>query len=65
LGYLKVKIFINRPRTVHELKVAIEHEIMAVPPYMVRCSMNNFKMRLQECVQRDDEHLDDIIFKTK
>jgi hypothetical protein len=27
-GYLKVKVFINRPRTVHELKVVIEHEIV-------------------------------------
>jgi hypothetical protein len=30
-GYLKVKVFINRPRTVHELKVATEHEITAMP----------------------------------
>jgi YD repeat-containing protein len=31
-GYIKVKVFINKPRTVHELKVAIEHEIVAIPP---------------------------------
>jgi hypothetical protein len=30
--YLKAKVFINRPRTVHELKVASEHEIAAIPP---------------------------------
>jgi hypothetical protein len=47
------------------MKVAIEHEIVEIPPDMVRCSMNNFKMRLQECVQRDGKHLDGIIFKAK
>jgi hypothetical protein len=52
-GYIKAKVFINKPCTVHELKVAIEHEIPAIPPYMIRCSMNNFKTRLQECIQRD------------
>jgi hypothetical protein len=31
-GYLKAKVFINRPCTDHELKVAIEHEIVAIPP---------------------------------
>jgi hypothetical protein len=49
-GYLKAKVFINRPHTVHELKVAAEHEIAAILPDMVRRSMNNFKTRLQECV---------------
>jgi hypothetical protein len=63
--YLKAKVFINRPRTVHDPKVAIEHEIVAITPDMVRCSMNNFKTRLQECARRDGNHLDGIIFKTK
>jgi hypothetical protein len=30
-GYLKAKVFINRAHTFHELKVAIEHEIAAIP----------------------------------
>jgi hypothetical protein len=64
-GYLKARVFINRPCTVHELKVAIEHEIVAITPDMVRCSMNNFKTRLQECVRRDGKQVDGIIFKTK
>jgi hypothetical protein len=50
---------------VHELKVATEHEIAAIPPDMVRRSMDNFKTRLQECVRRDGKHLDGIIFKKK
>jgi hypothetical protein len=64
-AYLKVKVLVIRPPTVHELKVAIGHEIVAKPPDMVRCSVNNFKVRLQECVWRDGKHLDGIIFKTK
>jgi hypothetical protein len=31
-GYLKAKVFINRPCSIHELKVATEHEITAIPP---------------------------------
>jgi hypothetical protein len=64
-GYLKAKVFVSKARTVHELKVAIEHEIAAIPPDMVRHSMDNFKTRLKECVQRDGKHLDGIIFKKK
>jgi hypothetical protein len=30
-GYLRAKVFISRPRAVHELKVAIEHEFAAIP----------------------------------
>jgi hypothetical protein len=64
-GYLKAKVFINRPRTFHELKVAIEHEIAAIPPDVVRRSVINFKTRLHQCVRRDGKHLDGIIFKEK
>jgi hypothetical protein len=47
-GYLKV--FTNRPCTVHELKVATEHEITAMPPDMVRYSMTNLNTRLREYI---------------
>jgi hypothetical protein len=63
--YLKTKVFVNKPRMVHELKVAIEHEVTAIPPDMVRRSVNNFKTRLRECVQREGKHLHAIIFKKK
>jgi hypothetical protein len=64
-GYIQVKVFINKPCIVHELKVATEHEIVAIPADMARYAMSNFKTRLQECVRRDGKHLDGIIFKTK
>jgi hypothetical protein len=64
-GCLRAKVFINRRRTVLELKAMIEHEISAVPPNMVRRSVNKFKTRLQKCIWRDGKHLDGIIFKTK
>jgi hypothetical protein len=65
LGLAQSEVFINIPRTVHEMKVAIEYEIAAITPDMVRRSMNSFKMRLQECVRRAGKHLDGIIFKAK
>jgi hypothetical protein len=64
-GYLRAKVFINRPRTTDEQKVTIQQEIAAIPTDMVRRAMENFKARLQECVQKGGKHLDDIIFKTK
>jgi hypothetical protein len=40
-------------------------EIMAIPPNMVRHLLNNFKLRLQECAQRDGKPLVGIILKIK
>ncbi|GBL82575.1 hypothetical protein AVEN_263665-1 [Araneus ventricosus] len=64
-GYLKSKVYKNRPRTTEELTAAIRQEIAAIPQAMTRRVMKNFWVRLQKCIDSKDRHLDDIIFKTK
>jgi hypothetical protein len=64
-GYLKAEVFKHRPRTIEELKDAIRSEITAIPEALTRRALQNFRVRLQECITREGKHLDDILFKTK
>lgn len=61
-GYLKNKVYINKPRTVVELKDAIERDIRAIPRNMVERVMTNFAQRVDECAKKEGQHLKDIIF---
>jgi hypothetical protein len=45
-GYFKAKVFINRPRTVHELKVAIEQEIAAIHGKMLNEQLQDEAARM-------------------
>jgi hypothetical protein len=58
-----VEVFNHRPQTTDELKDAICHEIAAIPEVMTRRALQNFRVRLQECIAREGRHLDNIIFK--
>ena len=62
-GYLKEKVFRNRPHNVEELKIHIRDEIAAIPPEMCRRATENFRYRLQMCIDTDGHHLTDVIFK--
>ena len=35
----------------------------AIPPGLTRRVMINFRERLQQCIDNDDRHLSDIVFK--
>jgi hypothetical protein len=61
-GYLKAEVFKHRPRSLHQLKEAIQDEIEGISPDMLVRVMENFQIRLQ--IGRHGHHLDDIIFKT-
>ena len=63
-GYLKSKVYQGRPRTIPELKEAIQSEIAAIPGAMLENVMKSFSDHLQECIQFEDRHLSDIIFHT-
>ena len=62
-GYLKSKVYINRPRSIEQLKDAIRHEIADIPNDMTRRVVQNFHERLQLCVVNNGSHLNDLIFK--
>ncbi|KAF2891315.1 hypothetical protein ILUMI_14858 [Ignelater luminosus] len=62
-GYLKQKVFVDKPRTIQELQIKIIEEIANIPLDMLHSAMENFHERLRECMQRKGGHLPGIIFK--
>jgi len=62
-GYLKSKVYVQKPRTVDNLKVSIRKEIATVPQEMLVNVMQNFEERLRTCIRQEGRHLSDIIFR--
>ncbi|PSN52143.1 hypothetical protein C0J52_06461 [Blattella germanica] len=62
-GYLKSKVYENRPRTAADLKQNIRNEVAAIPGVLLQRVMRNFRERLQECVDNNGQHLKDTLFK--
>jgi len=48
----------------NDLKEAIRQEILPIDRQLLACVMDNFKKRLENCIQEDGCHLTNIIFKT-
>jgi len=63
-GYLKSKVYVQKPRTVDDLKVSIREEIATVPQMLVNV-MQNFEERLRTCVRKEGRHVSDIIFRNR
>lgn len=63
-GYLKEKVYTNRPRTLLQLKHNIHTEMAVISREMCRRVTANLRVRLVECQQREGQHLDNIIFGT-
>jgi hypothetical protein len=59
-GYLKAKVYITRPQTSDDHKIAIRKQISAIPENMAKLRAN-----LQEYVRNERQHLSDVLFKTK
>ena len=62
-GYLKSKVYCNKPRTLNDLKVAMNEEIAAVSNDSLTKVMTNFEERLLMCIGEGGRHLSDAIFK--
>ena len=60
-SYLKLKVYIQKSRTVDDLKVSISIEIATVPQQMLVNVMQNFEESFRTCVQQEGCHLSDII----
>lgn len=63
-GHLKDRVYRSKPRTTEELKQSIQHEIQTVPLEMIRRAMQNFRQRLELCIQNEGQHLSDVVFHT-
>lgn len=63
-GYLKEKVYINKPRTLAQLKENIRAEIRALQPDTLTRVMENAIKRAQLCEAENGAHLRDVIFHT-
>lgn len=61
-GYLKEKVYANKPNNIEELKANIEAEIRAISPQMLQTVMENVLKRAEECEAANGAHLENIIF---
>lgn len=62
-GYLKNKVYESEPATISALKENIVREVNAISTSLLQRVARNTEARFQECVRRDGQHLDDVIFK--
>ncbi|XP_069672490.1 uncharacterized protein [Periplaneta americana] len=62
-GYLKSRVYQDRPRTIQELKRNIRTEVAATSPNVLQRVMRSLPLRLQECADNDGHHLQNTIFK--
>lgn len=62
-GYLKSKVYANKPRTLEDLKEAIKEVIGSITNEMLSKVFDSFAARLEECMLRNGHHLHDVIFK--
>lgn len=62
-GYVKSKVYVNKPTSLAQLKENIRHEMAAITENTCRAVIDNFSARLNECRERNGLHLDDVIYK--
>jgi hypothetical protein len=56
-------VFAHPLHTIEELKAFIHQEVDAITPDLLRGVMENFTVRLQQCIAKEGAHFDDFIFK--
>lgn len=62
-GYLKSRVYRDKPRTLQELKLAIEREVRDINRDVLQRVMLNFVTRLRLCINSHGNHLNEVIFK--
>jgi len=55
---------LKKTRTLNDLKEAIRQEIRPIDRQLLVRVMDDFKERLENCIEQYGRHLTDIIFKT-
>jgi hypothetical protein len=60
-GYLKSKVYANRPTSLQDLRRNIEDEIRQISRETLHRVANNFVWRLQECVRVHGGHLEHVL----
>jgi len=62
-GYLKGKVYNNRPTDLHALKENIREEIAKLSEETLQAVMHSFLTRVHLCIQEGGGHLKDIVHK--
>ena len=62
--FLKSRVYVNRPRTLQDLKTNIQEEIANIAPAMLVGVMANARNRFTQCMENGGRHLPDVIFRT-
>ena len=60
-GYIKSKVYINRPKTLHELKVAIRDAINSITEEMLINVINAWEMRLRHCIANEGKQFEHLL----
>lgn len=63
-GYLKSKVYVNRPATIQQLKDEISRNINEIEEQLCREVVTHFNTRIDMCRRSRGRHLADIIFRT-
>jgi len=63
-GYLKGKVYIDKPNNLQEFKLKINQEISKITPENLNAVMNSIIKRVRLCLTNNGNHLRDIIFHT-
>jgi hypothetical protein len=63
-GFLKERVYVNKPETILELKANIVAEIRTLQPQVLKDVMENALKRAHQCEAENGGHLRDIIFHT-
>lgn len=63
-GYLKDRVYINKPKIIHDLKDNIQVEIRKLRPEILRTTMESALKRACICEQQNGCHLTDVVFHT-
>jgi hypothetical protein len=62
-GYLKQKVYVNRPHTIQDVKDNSRAEISQIPQNMLQKVMNGVRRRVELCLNSGGAHLSDVIYK--
>jgi len=63
-GYLKSRVYAHKPCTLNDLKETICKETRPIDRQLTALVVDDFKKRLEHCIQEDGRRLTNIIFKT-
>ncbi|KZC11452.1 hypothetical protein WN55_02626, partial [Dufourea novaeangliae] len=63
-GFLKLKVYVNKPTTTQALKEEIRCCITEIQPQLCQTVIENFVKRTQMCQQNRGGHLPDVLFHT-